>query len=152
MLAARAPSRLKATTACQKISGAGVLDDDLQTFVRAAIRTVWSIELLILLKRDQARTWREPDLVRELRASMTSVAQALSAFETAGLVVRGTEGEIVYSPATQGLRDISDRLEAAYRERPMAVVDAIMAEPDDRLRTFADAFRLRPPSDRKDSE
>lgn len=129
-----------------------MLDDDLQTFVRATIRTVWSLELLILVRADRSRSWTEAELVHDLRASKTSVDQALTAFETAGLIVREQGGEISYSPVTPLLDQMCERLATVYRERPMAVVDAIMAAPDERLRTFADAFRLKPPPDRKDSE
>jgi DNA-binding transcriptional ArsR family regulator len=124
-----------------------VLDEDLQSFVRATIRTVWSLELLILMRAYPARKWIEGALVRELRASHTSVAQALAAFETAGLVRRDQDGTISYAPATPVLEEICDRLERAYRERPVAVINVIMSAPDERLRTFADAFRLKPSGD-----
>ncbi len=129
-----------------------MLDEDLQTFVRATIRTVWSLELLLLIRADRSRAWTEAELVRDLRASKTSVDQALAAFDTAGLIVRDQSSAIAYSPVTPLLDQMCDRLETVYRERPMAVVSAIMAAPDERLRTFADAFRLKPPPDRKDSE
>lgn len=129
-----------------------MVDEDLLAFVRSTVRTVWSLELLILLRRDRSRSWTEAELVRELRASTTSIAQALAAFETAGLITRSADGLLSYAPASAALDLICERLEKIYQERPLAVVNAIMAAPDERLRSFADAFRIKPPPDRKDDE
>lgn len=118
-----------------------MLDDDLLSFVRASIRSTWALELLLLLRR-QRRALADDELVRSLRASRSLVSMCLSQLQAAGLVVRDEAGLWRYAPATPTLSALSDRLEQAYGERPVTVINAIAASPDDRLRNFADAFRF----------
>jgi hypothetical protein len=118
-----------------------VTDPDLPAFIRSSIRSVWALEVLLLLKRQPDRAWTPEDLVRELRASTTVVADALAAFSVAGLV-RAEEGAYAYGPASPVLGRLCEALDRTYRERPVAVINAI-ASPRDRMQSFADAFRLK---------
>jgi hypothetical protein len=116
-------------------------DENLQAFIRSSVRSVWALELLLLLKRTPDREWAADALVRELRASDTVVSDALSHFETTGLVRRG-EGGYAYAPVSPVLAECCDALERLYRERPVAVVNLI-ASTRSKLQSFADAFRLK---------
>lgn len=121
-------------------------DQDFIGFVREHIRSVWALELLLLLRTDPQRCWFANELVRELRASAVLVADNLERFERAGLVVLDDQGCHRYAPAAPLLRRYCDELEAAYRERPVAVINLI-ASPPERLQGLADAFRFK--GDRK---
>jgi hypothetical protein len=118
-----------------------VTDQDLFSFVSGAVRSVWGLELLLLLKREPERAWSADALVRELRASTTVVADSLSALETAGVVVHRADG-YAYGPASALLDRLCGELERAYRERPVTVINAIVS-PNAKLQGFANAFRLR---------
>jgi hypothetical protein len=119
------------------------LDRDrvLLAFVRQNIRSVWALELLLLLKRDHGRCWPEADLVIELRASQMVVAENLQRLQDSALVVRDDKDCWRYAPAATPLEEACDSLEAAYRERPVTVINMI-AKPDP-LQTLADAFKFR---------
>ena len=117
-------------------------DQDLAAFVREHVRSVWALELLLVLKRDPERCWPPADLVRELRASTGLVQDNLHRFERGGLAVRDDGGCWRYRPAAAILARLCDRLEAAYRERPVAIINLISA-PRDPLQSLADAFRFR---------
>lgn len=119
-----------------------MLEDDLVDFIQGSIRSVWALELLICLRKAPDRTRTAEDLVRELRASAPVVVDNLAVFETSGLAVRDGEGWR-YAPAAPLLGSLCDRLEQAWRTRPSAVMKAIVAAPNDKLQTFADAFRIR---------
>ncbi|HEY9217309.1 MAG TPA: hypothetical protein VIO94_04620 [Phenylobacterium sp.] len=125
--------------------GSGVtVDPDLLTFIREHIRSVWALELLLLLRRQPDRAWTQDDLVRELRASATLIASNLEALERAALIVREEDGRCRYAPAAPALARLCDELELAYRERPVALINVI-ASPADKLQSLADAFRIRKP-------
>lgn len=81
--------------------------------------------------------------MRELRASSTLVKQGLAAFEAVGLLSRNDDGRWAYAPASPVLDELCQSLERAYRERPVAVVNAIATSPDEKLQTFSDAFRFK---------
>jgi len=118
-----------------------VLDPDLLTFIQGSIRSVWSLEVLLLLRRDRDRTWSAEAVARELRANERLVSDQLPALQTAGLVSCDEDGcTYAAPPALDGL---CERLEAAYRERPGQVIKAITAGPNDKIQIFADAFRFR---------
>lgn len=116
---------------------------DLFQFLRGSIRSVWALELLLLMRSGRERVWKVDDLVTELRASTPLVSGVLETFHNAGLIRQAEEGGYQYAPATPGIEAYCDELADAYRERPVAVINAIVASSTDDLKSFADAFRFR---------
>jgi hypothetical protein len=117
-------------------------DQELRGFVREHVRSVWALELLLLLKRDPEHCWPAADLVRELRASQMLVANNLTQFERGGLVVHDDDDCWRYAPASPVLDALCGELESAYRERPVAIINIIAAPPDP-IQGLADAFKFR---------
>jgi len=117
-------------------------DQDLFGFIREQLHSVWALELLLLMRRQPEHHWSEHELVSELRASPTLVANNLAAFERGGLVTADDDGRYYYCPASLLLAALCNQLDEAYRERPVKVINAIVA-PADKLQTLADAFRIR---------
>jgi hypothetical protein len=115
---------------------------DLAQFVREHMRSVWAVELLLLLRRDRDRCWTAGDLVGELRASTNLVRDNLASFQTGGLAVEDDAGCWRYAPASPLLDDLAGQLERAYRERPVAIINLI-ATPPDPIQGLADAFKWR---------
>jgi hypothetical protein len=108
-------------------------------FIRRNLKSVWALELLLLLRADRERGWTTVELVRELRASDSLVVGILEAFRRHGLV--GGEDGWRYAAAGPDA-DLCDQIEALYRERPMTLIKAISTPPD-RLQALADAFRIK---------
>ena len=119
------------------------LDEDLTAFIRGSLPSVWALELLLLLKQTRDRHWTERDLVLELRASAPLVGEALATLERAGLVSCDDEAGCLYAPASAALDAARERLEEAYKQRPVTVVNVILSTPKGTLQTFADAFRVK---------
>lgn len=117
-------------------------DSDLVAFLREHVRSAWAVELLLLLKRDPTRCWEPDELVRELRASRTLVLDITQRFQRSGLVVLDDKGCHRYGPASPLLADLCMRLEAAYRERPVSIINTMMRPPDP-VQGLADAFKFR---------
>lgn len=115
---------------------------DLLGFIRERVRSVWALEMLLVMRSAEPRAWSAANLTAELRASVSLVQANLILLERAGLLARD-EGDLYrYAPSTARLRQLCDQLESAYRERPVWVVNVIAA-PSDRLRALADAFRFK---------
>ena len=119
------------------------LSEDVLRFLRHSIGSIWDLELLLLLHRDAARGWTAAGLVRELRGSPGIVASALTTLSRAGLAECDDSGQYRYRPATAELDDMAGKLLRTYSEFPFAVTQAIFAAPSDKIRVFADAFRLK---------
>jgi len=115
---------------------------DLAAFVRKHIRSVWAVELLLTLRRDPNRCWTPAELVAELRASANLVGANLAGFEQSGLAVHDDAGCWRYAPAAPVLDALAVRLERAYRERPVRIINLI-ARPEDPIQGLADAFKWR---------
>ncbi|MBW8812181.1 MAG: hypothetical protein JF588_02040 [Caulobacterales bacterium] len=117
-------------------------DPELSAFVREHMRSVWAVELLLLLRREAERCWAAEALVRELRASTNLVADILAAFERSGLAVRDDDSCWRYAAANPVLDGLAARLEAAYRQRPVAIINLIASRTDP-IQGLADAFKFR---------
>ena len=117
--------------------------EELQNFIRANLRSVWELELLLLMSRGRARAWSANELNRELRSSIHLVAEILGKLEHAGLVSDVGGGAYRYNPRTPELGRVVDQLEQDYAARPFAIVRAILAAPNEKIQTLADAFKVK---------
>jgi hypothetical protein len=118
-------------------------DQELQTFIRSTFRSVWSLELLIFLRKGGDRAWAREELVSGLRASDSIVAQSVESLVAAGLVATEGEGQVRYLPASPDLDRSAAEAEAFYGRSPDAVRRMIVMAASGGLAAFADAFRLR---------
>ncbi len=118
------------------------MDEEILDFIRAAISSVWALELLLFVRERPERAWTAAELARELRSNEHLAGEALRTFEAVGLLSRSAEG-FTYASASTGLDQLVGKLAAAWRERPVAVVNAIVSSRTDSLRSFAEAFRLK---------
>jgi len=124
------------------------LDADVRLldFTRRSIRSVWALELLLLIRRPPLRAWSMGELVGELRASEAVVGGVLTGFERDGLIAREPGGGVRFAPGRSCIDELCDALAEAYRQRPLSVINAIM-RPDDQIASLAEAFRFRDPPD-----
>jgi hypothetical protein len=120
-----------------------VTDDDLSAFIAHSIGSVWTLELLILLKRDSDRGWDEQSMIRELRSSPVVVQEAIQRLQNAGLVMRTDEGLFRYQAASVPLDKLANEIAELYATKPMAVIKAVIDGRTDKLRAFSDAFKLK---------
>lgn len=119
-----------------------MIERELLAFIHSSIRSVWTLELLLCLRRSGDKVWSRDELVRDMRASDLIVTEGLSTLTAAGLVRPASDG-YRYTPASPALAQLVEQLETLYRDRPVALTNAVLSAPNDRLRTFADAFRFK---------
>jgi hypothetical protein len=117
-------------------------DEDVFGYVQSAIPSVWALEALRILHQQRNRAWRLADLVAELRSSAAAIEPAIVALQAAGLIA-GEHGTYRFLPASDAISEFADRTLALYAVRPAWVIRAIMTAPTDKLRIFANAFRLK---------
>ncbi|HEY2032433.1 MAG TPA: hypothetical protein VGH02_01970 [Rhizomicrobium sp.] len=117
-------------------------EEDVLAYVGATIKSVWTLETLLLLRRS-GRAWSEADLVRELRGSTRTVEISVEALTNAGLAAVGESGEVRFAPLTPVLEQFAASLEELYRMKPVEVLGAVAASPNEKLHQFANAFRLK---------
>lgn len=117
-------------------------EDEVANFIQSSFRSIWSLELLLLVKR-APRPWSRPEIVSALRASDLIVTQSLEALTAAGLIVVDGTGNAAYQPASERTDSLADAAESLYSRSPDAVRRLIVGAMPNPLAAFADAFRLR---------
>jgi hypothetical protein len=119
-----------------------VSDDQILDFIRSSVKTVWSLELLLFMRRDAQRAWTVDQVVRELRSSRNIVTEAIAVFVQGG-ILREEDTGFRYDPATDELDRLVEQLAREYAERPTTVVNAIVEVQSGKLQDFANAFRIK---------
>lgn len=132
------------------MSDASDLPEDVHALLHEHIESYEQLEMLLLLRRERYEQWTGEALAARLRVRAELIDTALAGLEAGGLIeaVRGSPPRFAYRPASPGLDAAVGRLERAYAERPILVIQLMSANAIDRLRTaalhtFADAFVLK---------
>jgi hypothetical protein len=131
-----------------------VVDDGIPARVKQLITehvdSVMQLEVLLLLAGEggQApRLWTAAELAQQLRVDAAWVEATLRGMAGRGLVAvtdtAAAAPQFRYEPRTPELAASVNELAAAYADRRVTVIGLIFAKPTDKLRSFADAFRLR---------
>ena len=91
--------------------------------------------------------WSVADLAAQLRPALmlndAEMARYLNTFQKSGLIVTDADRRVHFQPDTEPLARHVDTLAQAYRERPVTLIRMIYALRDAKIRSFADAFKLR---------
>ena len=118
-----------------------VSSDQLAAFIASSFRSVWALELLLLLKEEKQPLSNE-ELVTSLRASPAVVEKGLEALMVAGLA-DGDGESFAYRPINAEVASLVEETEQLYRTRPDRVRRLIIASSNKGIAAFSDAFRLK---------
>jgi hypothetical protein len=124
------------------------LPNHVKAFVTEHIDSVLQLELLLQLRADPQRRWAAAGLASELRIDAAWAARELDDLCRRGLLKCDPSAppEYRYAPAPELDRTVTD-LADAYATRRVTVIGLIFSKPIDKLRSFADAFRIRQDDD-----
>lgn len=118
------------------------ISEDLAQFARR-LRSLWAIQVLHLLYQDRARVWMVSDICRDLRSTDRLIVDTTALLSQCGVIACEGDGSVRYQPATPEIDDLVERLIQVYRLRPLALTNEIYSLPNERLRVFSDAFKLK---------
>jgi hypothetical protein len=126
------------------------IPDDVRRFLGEHIHSVEQLEVLIWLLEHPAECWTGKAVARELRIDANSAASRLEDLVSRGLAAAGREPEsFVYEPAHPERDRLVRSLARLYAERRVSIINLIFSKPVDRVRLFADAFRIRDEKEKK---
>jgi len=126
-----------------------VTDETIPQNVRALITdfvdSVVHLEILLLISRNPQEAFSAEAVGKKLGIRPDWAEADLGVLASRGLLEASGEAPRVYryAPRTEELRAAIGGLDLAYQQRRVSVINLIFAKPIDRLRDFADAFRLR---------
>jgi hypothetical protein len=118
-------------------------EDAVLDFAALSFKSVWALELLLLLKQQPARAFNADEIIRDLRSSQGVVAEALGNLIAVKLALQDDAGCYRYHAPAAGLDAIIDAVEKLYATKPAAVIRAIVTSPTRKLQILSDAFRFK---------
>ena len=116
---------------------------ELAEFIRSTFRSVWALELALLMAEDTERAWTRDDLVTALRASDLIIARSSEELTAAGLIVVDGEGRACFRPASEQIAKLMKAAASLYGRSPDKVRRIIVSAATGGVTAFADAFRIR---------
>lgn len=121
--------------------------DEFCAFLQTTVPTVDAAELLLGLKTRPEKQWDAREAAQTLEGRINfkeaDAARYLDLFVARSLLIPHPERRFQYRPATPELEAFVETLARAYNERPVTLIRMIYALRDDKIRSFADAFKLR---------
>lgn len=121
------------------------ISQDVRALIFERIDSVVHLELLLLLQADPGRAWTAEEVAQQLRIEPSWAIGQLGELASRGLLAPTADAPDAYryAPHPPELDAIVVQLSKDYAERRVTVITLIFSKPVDKLRTFADAFRLR---------
>ena len=119
---------------------------ELRSFIQDIVPSVDAAELLVLLAHDPGRQYSVREAVDAMRPTAVTEPAArryLLHFLARGLVAAPKEDTYHYEPASPERDTMVRALARVYNERPVTLVRLIYAPRDEKIRSFADAFRIK---------
>ena len=118
------------------------IPQDLAEFIWGAIDRLETLETLLLLQASPEKSWTLEQLMHDMRSSQLAAEQTTTVLVSRGLISL-ENGAYRFHPRTPELEATAARLAACYRERRVAVIRTIFSRPNEAVRSFADAFRIK---------
>ena len=127
----------------EPVRGVMASEAEILEFAGASFRSVWALELLLMLRASRERNWEPAEILKELRSSQVAVVEALHNLIAAGLVVEEDGARFRYN-ATGRLEDAVGALAQLYALKPAVVMRQIVNSPSNvKLQILSDAFRIK---------
>ena len=121
--------------------------DEFCGFIQSAIPAVDAAEMLLLVADRPDVWWSLAEVISRLRPGSVipeaDAARYLEGFAAAGVVETNAERRFRFKPQGGEQESFVRTLAQAYEERPVTLIRVIYALRDSKIRTFADAFKLR---------
>jgi DNA-binding MarR family transcriptional regulator len=114
-------------------------------FITDHVESVMQLEVLLLLAAQPGKVWTATELAQQLRIDEAWVDAQIRGMGARGLVgvAEGPPPQFRYDPRAAELGQAVAELAQAYADRRVTVIGLIFSKPVDKLRSFADAFRIR---------
>jgi predicted transcriptional regulator len=125
--------------------GPAGIPEGVRRLIAEHIHSVEQLEVLLLLRRTEGRSWTVDEVSNELVTQRDSVAERLEDLARRGFLARSGDPSprYAYESGDEARDRDVDELADSYARRRVSVISLIFSKPSDTIRSFADAFRLR---------
>lgn len=121
------------------------IPQEVRAFIADHIDSVLQLELLLLLHAKRDRDFDAAEVMEEMRIDLTWAATQLDFFCARGILscTDAAPRRYRYAPRSAEMDAAVAKLDQTYADRRVSVISLIFSKPTDKLRSFADAFRVR---------
>lgn len=119
------------------------LDKEIQHFISFHIKSVAELEALLVLYRFKPQAWTTDQLSQELRSNSTYAHNLLQQLVRTGLAVQTSGSQYALNPDLEVELKMIEELDRRYQTRRLSLIAMIYESPTDKIKTFADAFKIR---------
>ena len=117
------------------------ISEGLKKFIRQKIQTVFQLEVLLFLHRNQPKSFSISEVADELGFEYDIAEEQLAALVETG-ILEADESTYRYEPAKEQIRNLVDQLAHAYPTQRVLILSLILSERPDKIRVFAEAIKL----------
>jgi DNA-binding MarR family transcriptional regulator len=128
------------------MTGPSAIPEEVLHFIDRYVESLDQLEILRTLGESRSKDWTATDLAKEAQIKPGAITAHLTALEQRGLLtMQRSQSECVcrYGAKTPELEKQLSGLLQFYKERPVTLIKIIYAQAQDRLKAFAESFRLR---------
>ncbi|MGH9038654.1 MAG: hypothetical protein ACRDZ3_00310 [Acidimicrobiia bacterium] len=119
------------------------LPSEVRAFIIRHVTSGAQLQVLLLLHRDQDRSWSPAAVGRELRIDHDQAAWVLDRLAADGLLSGDEPSGYRFEPRVRRKAHAVDALARLYPAYRVAIISLIFSKPSGSMRDFSDAFRLR---------
>lgn len=116
---------------------------DIKNLLTECIESVSQLEALFAFYKTPGEQWTVASLSKELRSNETSAARQIMHLVKFGFIKQIDEQHFIYSPSTDKLSADVENLHRTFQEKSVAVIAYLYEKPTDKLKGFADAFKIK---------
>lgn len=115
---------------------------EIRNLILRYIDSVEMLEVLLVVFRTAPKSWTAEELAGNLRSSTESVESRLNQLVRAGFF-KLADQKFEYAGSRDGEKEMLAELDRLYTKYRIRIIELIYSRPNDRIRTFADAFRFK---------
>ncbi|MEZ0393331.1 MAG: hypothetical protein ACAH59_14020 [Pseudobdellovibrionaceae bacterium] len=120
------------------------LQDEVKQFIFVHIKSVAELEVLLFIFRQPTKRWTSRFLSQELRSNPSYAESLLQQLAKTGLLEKTESSkEYCFNTSLDSEIRIIQEIERLYQTRRLSLINLIYESPTDKIRTFADAFKIR---------
>jgi hypothetical protein len=121
-------------------------DEPIVKFIEGHVTALEELEVMLLLRATESRSWRVEEVCRELGSSVRSIQMRLDKLSSMRIIVTivvNQEKLYRYEPIDDHIRTLIDGVAKLYKERRLFVIDLLYGRPESDIHAFSEAFRLK---------
>lgn len=121
------------------------MPEDVRRFILTSVPSVPYLEAMMLLRADPESQWGAQEVAQRLYVSERAANDVLAQLRASGVLEVSGHGTLRYrySPVSEELREIIDRLAAVYATHIVEVTNLIHSSVDRKAQQFSNAFDWR---------